>query len=281
MAGALRCPFAFPFPVPVAIASGTDRRLAAGTGDRRRVVAAASGADEARELRVGRRRRMLRVSDPWQICRGRVVRDMTAPSQSIGGAANQTSSLFRGRPKGVRPTGSRAAAPGPSGTRGSCPAGGPGKARGARRPGRRCRPVTGRIAPRPLLDRAIVAAPFPRVIVVVLVVGGVVAGRLTVLGVGRHHGRGRRRRCRRPARPRVRRFPARPLLERRTDRERAREAVRLLVRQGARRGLGFGVATVSVVRSIRPLVPLVFEGDERTGRGRVRAGSPSLGHRNR
>ena len=51
--------------------------------------------------------------------------------------------------------------------------------------------------------------------------------------------------------------------------------------KGARGRLGLGVAAMAVVRSVRPFVPLVFERDERAGRGTVHAGQPSLGHRGR
>ena len=57
-----------------------------------------------------------------------------------------------------------------------------------------------------------------------------------------------------------------PVLERRADRERRREAVRLLVRERARGRHGLGEAAVAVVRSIGPLVAIVLERDERTGR---------------
>jgi len=76
----------------------------------------------------------------------------------------------------------------------------------------------------------------------------------------------------------VRGLAAGPILERRADREGAREAVRLLVRDGPRRGWGFGEAAVSVVRARRPSIAIVAERDERTGRGTVHAGQPSLRH---
>ena len=92
--------------------------------------------------------------------------------------------------------------------------------------------------------------------------------------------RGRRRGWRPIARgPRVRGLATRPVLERRADRERRREAVRLLVGDRARRRRRLGEASVAVVRTGRTSLTVVPEGDERTGRGTVHAGQPSLSHR--
>ena len=81
--------------------------------------------------------------------------------------------------------------------------------------------------------------------------------------------------------PGVRGLAPRPFLERRADRERAREAVRLLVRQRARCRLGLREAAMAVVGTVGALIPVVFEGDERAGRGTVHAGQPSFRHRAR
>ena len=69
-----------------------------------------------------------------------------------------------------------------------------------------------------------------------------------------------------------------PVLERRADREGAREAVRLLVGEGARRRARLGVAAVAMVGDGRPLVAIVLEGDEGTGRGTVRDGQSAFRH---
>ena len=57
------------------------------------------------------------------------------------------------------------------------------------------------------------------------------------------------------------------------------EAVRVLVRERARRGMRFGVAAMAVVGSARPLVSLVLEGDEGAGRRAVDDRKPSVDHR--
>ena len=107
----------------------------------------------------------------------------------------------------------------------------------------------------------------------------VVAGRFCRIGLGsRHRGTGRRR-GRRPTGASVRRLATGPLLERRADGERTREAVRLLVRQRAWSGVRLGIAAMAVIRSVRPLVPLVLERHERARRRSIGAGQPTLGHR--
>ena len=85
-----------------------------------------------------------------------------------------------------------------------------------------------------------------------------------------------RRRCRSGrgivSASRVCRLATRPVLERRTDRERARQAVRLLVRQGARNRCRFGKAPMAVVGTGRPCFAIVLERHERAGRCAVDAG---------
>ena len=75
------------------------------------------------------------------------------------------------------------------------------------------------------------------------------------------------------------RLALRPVLEGRADRERTRQAVRLLVGDGTRRRMNLGVATVTVVRSVGALVPVVLECDEGAGRRSVRMGHAAFGHR--
>ena len=77
----------------------------------------------------------------------------------------------------------------------------------------------------------------------------------------------------------VRRLAPRPVLEGRADGEGTRQAVRLLVRDGTRRGQRFGEAAVAVVRARRARFSIVLERHERTGRCTVDARKPSLGHR--
>jgi hypothetical protein len=77
----------------------------------------------------------------------------------------------------------------------------------------------------------------------------------------------------------VGRLASRPVLERRADGEGARQAVGLLVRDGAWRRWRLGEAAMAVVGARRTSVAVVAEGDEWTGRGTVRAGQPSLSHR--
>ena len=78
--------------------------------------------------------------------------------------------------------------------------------------------------------------------------------------------------------PRPRGLAPCPVLERRADGERRREAVRLLVRQGARSRVRLGIAAMTVVGAGRTLVAIVLERDEGAGRCTVGGGEPSLGH---
>ena len=59
---------------------------------------------------------------------------------------------------------------------------------------------------------------------------------------------------------------SRPFLEGGTDGERGREAIRLLMGEGARCRLGLREAAVAVIRPIGALVAIVLECDERAGR---------------
>ncbi len=70
----------------------------------------------------------------------------------------------------------------------------------------------------------------------------------------------------------------RPVLEHRTDRECAREAVRLLVRDRSRCRWRFGEAAVSMIRAGGTCVAVVAERNEGAGRGTIRTGQASLGH---
>ena len=97
--------------------------------------------------------------------------------------------------------------------------------------------------------------------------------------LGNSDGRGGRRNRHAHASPGFRRLAMGPVLERRAYRERARQAVRLLVGDGARRRVNLGVAAVTVVRTVGALIPIVLEGDEGAGRGTVRVGHAAIGHR--
>ena len=99
-------------------------------------------------------------------------------------------------------------------------------------------------------------------------------GRAVVSGRRRRHSSRRRRLNGRAvvSTSCMRRLAARPVLERRTDRERARQAVRLLVRQGAGSRCRFGKAPMAMVGTRRPRLAIVLERDERTGRCTIHAG---------
>ena len=219
---------------------------------------------------------------PRLIVEVRVARPPRRRVPGDGGAAGEAAPLGLPRSPGNQvprePPGRPPAAPAPAARPlppRSARRPGQASARGPGRPGWRRRPVARRVAARPLLDRPLVARG--------------ARGRRRRRPSPGHRARRRARSGLRPwrppasrrgaARPGVRRLPPRPLLERRADRERAREAVRLLVRERARGGLGLRVATVAMVRSVRTLVPLVLERHERAGRRSIGAGQPSLGHR--
>ena len=120
--------------------------------------------------------------------------------------------------------------------------------------------------------------PRPRT---VLAVGRPCGLRVVTMVVGlRDRDGGPRRRDRRPgAAASSSCFALSPLLEGRAHRKRTRQAVRLLVGDGARRRMNLGVAAVTVVRSVGALVPVVLEGDEWAGRRSVRMGHAAFGHR--
>ena len=80
------------------------------------------------------------------------------------------------------------------------------------------------------------------------------------------------------ATPGVRGLSSCPILEGRADREGARQAVGFLVRESARCRWRFREAAVAMVGARRPRLAIVAKGDERTGRGTVHAGQPSLSH---
>ena len=73
-------------------------------------------------------------------------------------------------------------------------------------------------------------------------------------------------------------FASGPILERRAHRERAREAVGLLVRDRAWRRRRLGEAAVPMVGAGGATVTVVRERDEGTGRGTVHAGQAALSH---
>ena len=75
------------------------------------------------------------------------------------------------------------------------------------------------------------------------------------------------------------RLAARPVLEGRADGERRREAVRLLVREGARRRSRLGEAAMAVIWRLAPPVAVVLERHERTRGGAVDDREPAVGHR--
>src|SRR5260221_8541202 len=70
-----------------------------------------------------------------------------------------------------------------------------------------------------------------------------------------------------------------PVLECRADGECRRQAVRLLVRKGARRRARVGVAAMAMIGAGRPLVAIVDEGHEGAGDRPVAARERSLAHR--
>jgi len=76
----------------------------------------------------------------------------------------------------------------------------------------------------------------------------------------------------------VRGLASGPILERRTDRECAREAVGLLVGERSRRRRRLGEASMPVVGARRTAIAVITERDEGTGRGPVHAGQRSLRH---
>ena len=227
-----------------------------------------------RSARVGGSRRVSRGGDGVRRAasagvpaapRSRAV-GRTGRIRSIGLApcARRSASCRRGpgpraaRPRGLvaRPASRVAAATGP--------AAGPGSSARRRR-----RPVARRVASRSLLDRSSPSSsatapdhsshpaqrrrrPFRRRV------------RCTTAAARPSAGRGRRPTAR------LGRLAARPVLERRADRERAREAVRLLVGERARGRVGLGEAAMAVVRAVRPFVAVVLERDERAGRDRPR-----------
>ena len=139
-----------------------------------------------------------------------------------------------------------------------------------RRPGRtggprwRRGPIPRRVSPDGRIGR--IARRRRRVIVVRVI--GAVGGR----------DRARCRLCRDSCAARVRGLAPGPVLEGRADRERARQAVRLLVSDGSRCRRRLGETPVAMVRARRTSIAVVAESDERTGRGTVHAGQPSLSH---
>lgn len=149
-------------------------------------------------------------------------------------------------------------------------------ANAARRPRRRRGPISRRIAPdRGFLDRQV----NPRSLlgrIVSVIVGAGVSGRRDRCRSGRGS---RRRRRPLPLSPSVRGLPPGPVLERGADRERTRQAVRLLVRRGTRCRQRLRIAAVAMIGTRRTRFPIVLERDERTGRRAVHAGEPSLAHR--
>ena len=293
---ALALAFPLPFALAVPVARGADRRGAARPGDRRLAVARVADAAGRRRHRPGRRARGRRRCAGWSV-EGRSAESTSssgprsrsdAACEPIGGAAGEAAPLGLRETPGTRGRRSR-----PPRRRLRLPRPARRAARGSRAAAARARSPTAAAPP----SRAAgcgAAAPrsgrsssrgAPRIVASSSAVRARRSGCAAVRATAAPHrdrrrdrGTGRRRR-RGPTGPGVRGLATRPLLERRADGERAREAVRLLVRQRARGRLGLGIAAMAVVRSVRPLVPLVLEGHERAGRGSVDAGQPSLGHR--
>ena len=83
-----------------------------------------------------------------------------------------------------------------------------------------------------------------------------------------------------PSGSRRRRLPSGPILERRADREGAREAVGCLVRLRALRRTNLGEAPMTVVGTRGSSLAVVFVGHEGAGRCAVDDGQPAFGHRN-
>src|SRR5688500_1712773 len=140
--------------------------------------------------------------------------DLAATSQPIGGTAGQAATFLRS----IRARGSDLLTALTSAT----------TAR-PRRPRRWRRPIARRVAARPLLEGRVVGTPIPQVLR--LVVARSARGAAHRRGAGQQ-GRGIvivSRRSRGGRWDRVRGLPSGPFLERRADRERRREAVRLLV----------------------------------------------------
>ncbi len=255
-----------------------------------RPISRSPGPDEVSQLGVRRRghagRYPAAMDRGGRKRRGRHV--AVAGCEPIGGAAGEAAPLTRSAGKELGRTGYL----GYASTVRCAPRAWAGGAGTAGRPGRRCGPVTRRIAPdRGLLDRRrrVAAAGRSRNGVTV----GLVCGRrvalvrlvVAVLPVVarwcrvRAGARGGRDRGSLPFATRMGGLAPRPVLEGRADRERTRQAVRLLVRSGARRRERLGEAAVSMVRARRPRFAIVLERHERTGRRAVDARKPSLGHR--
>ena len=196
---------------------------------------------------------------PARTIRVAAARDGPAARQAIGRAAGQALALdrTRGEELGRYLTVGRRS-PGAGRPR-SC-----GRAAG---PWWRRRPVPRGIASGALFDRRVVGSLPPADVLV--------AGLRRIVGV---HGRRRGRLRRGRARSSPSRLTLRPFLEDRADGERARQAVRLLVGQGARSRRRVGEAAVSVVGPIGPLVPIVLERDEGARRGSIRTGQATVRH---
>ena len=146
------------------------------------------------------------------------------------------------------------------------------------RPRRRRGPISRRIAPdRGLLDREMNRGQLLRCAVIVGVRARV--SRRLVDSGSCPDGRRRRRSGSLPLATSVSGLPPGPVLEGGADRERTRQAVRLLVRRSTRCRQRFGVAAVTMIGTRRTRFPIVLERDKRTGRSAVHAGEPSLGHR--
>ena len=186
----------------------------------------------------------------------------SATGQKVRGAAGEPLSL--GWWAGWGSAGSR----GPARASGRARAarhGTSGRASRAHRPRWRRRPVSRRVA----RDRRILRVALSRLI------GRVVHG-WSDAGRRRHRGRGRLRTL--PDTTSMRGLTTRPILEGGADGERAGETVRLLMRDGARGGRRFRETPMSVVGVCRASFAVVAKRDERTGRGTIHTGQPSLSH---
>ncbi len=245
--------------------SRADARTACARARRRVVVGPLddpSSDHKASQLLIGRGGG-LGVGGRW--CAAGLAGGGRASGQSIGGTAHQPLALVRAPSPEAR--GSRLIA-----SRGSSRRAGRARSGATGGPGRRGGPVARRIAP----DRRFLGRRVARQLVRVGLV-------VSVLRSGGGPCRLRLRHRRRPGpialAARVRRFAPRPVLEGRADRERARQAIRLLVRRGARGRDEFGIAAVPMVGARRARLPIVLERHERAGRRAVHTRELSLGHR--
>ena len=286
MAGS-RDPARRPAPAPAARTPADDAERAA-VVPTTRPASSGSGADDGTR-RGGRRRRRSAVRRAPRLVGRRPTTpghhglDRFATREAVGRAAGEALALDRARchegrrvARTCTSPGRRARGPGAAGRHGS------GRT-GTGRPRRRGGPVTRRVAARPFLDREIVVGARAGPLLGARAIGATASGRRSDVPcpgvVGSHHGSRRGWLSWGAISARLGRLASGPCLEGRAHRERAREAVRLLVGERAGCRLGLGEAAMAVVRTVRPGFPVVVEGDEGARRGSVQRRLPSFGHR--